>query len=571
MNNVINKFFLWIVLLPINLYGKMGVNVLHLKAILRNKLIMDDRRPNTMQQTKRRKEKAVNLATLGTMLLSALMGCLFLVAFSVGNDYTLQLTIYFSMYIFLLASSLISDFTSVLIDIRDNYIILPKPVNDRTIVVSRLLHIMIHVSKMVLPMSLPGIVYLAYNAGTAGAIVFAALVVFATLLTIFLINALYILILKITTPQKFQGIISTFQIVFAILLYGSYQIVPRMLDRSGLENLDFTKVSKWIWVAPPYWFARAWQTITQVSFTTGGLCSVALSIIVPLASIYLVIKYFAPSFNQKLSLINSSNAENVEMVGNKLAKTSRTTPAYVTAFASRLCKKGAERMSFIFSWNMTTRSKDFKLKVYPSIGYMIVMLGVMFFQSRTKYSLDETTGRLPFLLVGVIYFSSFVLIMAISQLAFSDKYKAAWIYYSTPVSHPGLLISGAFKAIVVKFYLPVVVLAFTAALILIGPSILPNLFLALFNELFICSFITYITVRELPFSMQQGNNRKAGSFIKGLLTFVIPATVAVLHFLIYKILIVVCIFAAMSMLLTWLIQGSISQISWVKVKGVNEG
>ena len=571
MNNVINKFFLWIVLLPINLYSKMGVNVLHLKAILSTKLIMDDRRPNTMQQTKRRKEKAVNLATLGTMLLSALMGCLFLFAFSVGNDYTLQLTIYFSMYIFLLASSLISDFTSVLIDIRDNYIILPKPVNDRTIVVSRLLHIMIHVSKMVLPMSLPGIVYLAYNAGTAGAIVFAVLVVFATLLTIFLINALYILILKITTPQKFQSIISTFQIVFAILLYGSYQIVPRMLDRSGLENLDFTKVSKWIWVAPPYWFAKAWQTITEVSFTIGGLCSVALSIIVPLASIYVVIKYFAPSFNQKLSLINSSNAENVEMVGNKLAKTSRTTPAYVTAFANRLCRKGAERMSFIFSWNMTTRSKDFKLKVYPSIGYMIVMLGVMFFQSRTKYSLDETTGRLPFLLVGVIYFSSFVLIMAISQLAFSDKYKAAWIYYSTPVSHPGLLISGAFKAIVVKFYLPVVVLAFTAALILIGPSILPNLLLALFNELFICSFITYITVRELPFSMQQGNNRKAGSFIKGLLTFIIPATVAVLHFLIYKILIVVCIFAAMSMLLTWLIQGSISQISWVKVKGVNEG
>jgi hypothetical protein len=129
----------------------MGVNTSQLNSILLTKLIIDDRRPNTLHQTGRRKSKPVKGATLGTMLLSAVMGAFFLICFSIGKDYTTHLTVYFSMYIFLLASSLISDFTSVLIDVRDNYIILPKPVTDRTVLVGRLLHIIINLSNIVLP------------------------------------------------------------------------------------------------------------------------------------------------------------------------------------------------------------------------------------------------------------------------------------------------------------------------------------------------------------------------------------------------------------------------------------
>src|SRR5215208_2018260 len=175
--NIINKAFLKLALLPSGIYRKMGVSIPQLKSILNTKLTMDDRRPNTLRQTTRRKkDKPVSLATLGTMFLSALLGLVYLFAFSIGHDMITELTFYFSMFFFMLSATLISDFTSVLIDIRDNYIILPKPVSDRTFVVARLLHIFIHICKIVLPMSIPGIIYMVYNAGWTGAFIFLLLV-----------------------------------------------------------------------------------------------------------------------------------------------------------------------------------------------------------------------------------------------------------------------------------------------------------------------------------------------------------------------------------------------------------
>lgn len=565
MNNVINKFFLWVVLIPIKFYSGLGVNKMQLKAILKTKLIMDDRRPNSMQQMKRSKSKVTNRATLLTMFISALLGSLFLMVFSIGNNYVVQLTIFFSMYIFVLASSLISDFTTVLIDIRDNYIILPKPVNDRTVLVARLLHILIHICKLVLPMSLPGIIYMAINTGVIGTLFFFIFITLGTLLTLFLINALYILILKITTPQKFQNIIATFQIVFAIALYGSYQIVPRLVNKIQLEKFDFANLGKWVWLIPSYWFARAWQTIHENSYTIGGFLSIALAILTPVASMYIVIKYFAPSFNQKLSLINNSNSEAAGL-NVSLNQMKTTDTGLVSKLASLFCKPGAEKMAFLLCWKITGRSRDFKMKVYPSIGYLIVMLVVMFIQPGRYETMAEHKIMLPMvIIIGAVYFSSFILIIAIAQLPFSDKYKAAWIYYSSPIAAPGLLINGTFKAIVSKFYLPLVVLSFVTGIILIGPSILPNLLLALFNELFICSLITYLTMKELPFSTQQGTNSKTGNFFRGILTFIIPSTIAVFHFFIYKITVVVYIFAVLSLILNWLVQGAIKQLAWSKI------
>jgi hypothetical protein len=142
-------------------------------------------------------------------------------------------------FIFLLASTLISDFTNVLIDIRDNAIILPKPINDKTFLLARLLHIVIHVSKLVLPMTIPSLITVGIIHGTKGVLMLFLLIPPATLFTIFLINALYIFILKVTTPEKFKSIISYFQIAFAIVVYGSYQIVPRMINETALANYQF--------------------------------------------------------------------------------------------------------------------------------------------------------------------------------------------------------------------------------------------------------------------------------------------------------------------------------------------
>ena len=54
-----------------------------------------------------------------------------------------------------------------------------------------------------------------------------------TLFAIFFINAVYILILKITSPEKFKTIINYVQVGFAVVMFASYQILPRMMDQPG--------------------------------------------------------------------------------------------------------------------------------------------------------------------------------------------------------------------------------------------------------------------------------------------------------------------------------------------------
>ncbi|MGZ8536789.1 MAG: hypothetical protein ACXWV9_00935, partial [Flavisolibacter sp.] len=98
--NIINKTLLRLVLLPSGIYRRMNVNLSQLRSILYVKLLMDDRKRGVLQQTSTRKEKPVTLATLGTMLLSALLGLVYLLAFMIGDDIVTHLTFYFSLFFF---------------------------------------------------------------------------------------------------------------------------------------------------------------------------------------------------------------------------------------------------------------------------------------------------------------------------------------------------------------------------------------------------------------------------------------------------------------------------------------
>ncbi|MBV9989140.1 MAG: hypothetical protein JO301_15785 [Chitinophagaceae bacterium] len=563
--NFVNRFFLWILLLPQRFYRQMGADTGHLRAILNTKLMMDDRRVPPMQQMKRKKtQRLPRYATLGTMLFSAIIGVLFLFVFSVGSDYITQLGFYFAFYIFLLAAMLITDFTTVLIDVRDNLIILPKPVNDKTFLLARLLHIVTHISKLVLPMSLPAAIYLAIHAGILAFVSFLPLVVCSTLFTVFLINAVYVIILKLTTPEKFKNIISYFQIFFAITVYGAYQLVPRLFSAAFFNGFQLTH-SRVAWLLPPYWFAAGWQYINGGSLTSPLFVYLLLSLLLPMLSIWAVIRFFAPSFNRKLAMIGGSEGGPVTTNRKKNNSTSRGLGGYATRLAGLLTRRGPEQMSFLFTWKLTARSRDFKMKVYPSIGYLFVYLLLFWVRAKEKISLSsftEQTGPGRYIFTGLIYLSSYSLMMAIYQLIYSEKYKASWIYYVTPVESPGSLLLGALKAMMAKFYLPLVVIISIAAIILNGPSILPNLILSISNQCLTTLIVGYMSLRALPFSQQQSNSIKGSNFLRGMFSMLLPMILFFVHFLAYNNLVVIIILFALSAIAIWLMMDAIRTKNW---------
>ncbi len=561
--NIINKGFLKIALAPARFYGTIGVDVSQLRAILTTKLTMDDRRVSAMAQARRRnKDKKVSAATIGTMIFSALLGVVFLLVLSIGSHVITRMTLYFTMFFFMLSLMLISDFTSVLIDVRDNFIILPKPVSDRTFVVARLLHIFIHICKIVLPMGLPGIIMISLEYGVGGGVLFLLCILMVTAFAIFCINAVYIIILKVTTPQKFQNIISYIQIVFAIVVYAAYQVVPRMFSKMHLEDLDLESI-KGIFAYPIFWFANTWKVLYSFGGTQQQLIAAVLGLLAPVVSVIIVVKYLAPSFNNKLALINSSGAPQTRRPAN-----ARTGRSYSGFLARAFTGSPAEKMGFLFTWKMSSRSRDFKLKVYPAIGYLVVYVVVMFMNSK-NFSLSDLAGettKAKVVVISAVYFTSFLLVMAINQVIYSEKYKASWIYYVTPIAKPGEVVCGSAKASILKFYIPMVFFITVAGLWLVGIKILPNIILGLFNEVLIATVLVFVGNKMFPFSVHQSTNVKAGSFLKSLLILAISGIIAFGHFLIYSVLPAVILCTVLSGIASWFMMDSIKNVSWEAIK-----
>jgi hypothetical protein len=286
----------------------------------------------------------------------------------------------------------------------------------------------------------------------------------------------------------------------------------------------------------------------------------------PALSIWVVIKYFAPAFNQKLAMISGSDsAENNATVKNNTA--GRRTP-FAETLALLFTKKGAERMGFLHAWYITSRSRDFKMRVYPAIGYLFVYIIIMILRSK-KGAIEELQNQTlggKFIFLGGIYIISFVILQALSQIKFSDKYKASSIFYTTPIAIPGHVISGAVKATIVKFYLPLAIIVSALGVSIVGIQIIPNLLLGMSNQLCICFLIAYVSFVEMPFSRSESISVKTGSFIRGLITLIIPFGMATLHFFIYNFMIAVLLLLILSMIAVWLVAGSVYNKTWSNLK-----
>ncbi len=557
--NIINQFLLRLFLSPSLLYKKANVDPDQLKLILTTKLIIDDRRPNTFHRSRQNAStKTISLATLGTMLFSAVLGCMFLFTFTPGSTLPAQLTFYFSIYMFVLTSTLIADFTSVLFDVKDNAIILPKPVSDRTFVASRLLHIIIHCAKIVLPMALPGILFIFFRNGIATGLSLFCVLLMATLFTIFLINAIYLVVLKFTTPQKFNAIISYVQIILSIAVYAGFQFLPRFLIApSG----DMLHSSGWLWFLPSYWFALATFFFSTFKMDFSLVAGALITFIASPFSIWLVIKYFAPAFNQKLSQITAGSEEQPNISS---AKKVNTTSSLAEILAQWTTTNVSEKLGFINCWTLSNRLKDFKLKVYPSIGYIMVYMVVMFFKDGQKSLANVIALNQQGIVVvlGVLYAFSLILITAINQMPFTEQYKASWIYFSLPLEKPGYILSGAYKAMIIKFYTPFALVLSAVAIYLCGFTIIPTLLLSFIN-IFLTGLVnTLFIMKMFPFSMHQNAAQKSGSFVRILFSLVLPGILAVMHFFIFKSIVGIIVALICSMVLNYFLLQRLRNRRW---------
>ncbi len=561
--NFINAFFLFLFLKPAGVYKRLGVDIIKLKALLTCKLIMDDRQPFSFGQSRTNAEnEPVNNTTWLSIGVNFLMGLLFINLFFFGKSPILHFTSFFSVYLVMLTLSLIVDFTRVLIDVRDNVIILPKPINDRTFLFARILHIAIHMSKMAIPISLPSAIIVVLQHSVGGFIAFLFTVLLATVFSILLINATYLAILQFSKPEKFKSIINYLQIGFTILIYGSYQLLPKLINKSVLENLDLNALP-WINAVPSYWFAALWQMLTQPAWNTNLIIGTILGLSMPVAGIYLVVKIFAPAFNQKLSLITgtSDRAPALDSSGKK-------KPGWGDTISKWITSPGPEQMGFDISWRMMLRSREFKMQVYPGIGYILVLVILILFKE-TNLSLSSFVISNPenrFGILVALYCPTLIIMAAASQIHLSPSWKSAWIYLLSSTSKPGYIISGSLKAVMAQFMLFPFLLIGISGIFLNGVTILPSLLFSAGMQLLMLLLVNLINKAYLPFSQpitKSGGN--GASFTSGILAIIIIAIIVFIHWSIFYYNWLMLGLATIIFFLIWLMHKNIITKPWKKI------
>jgi hypothetical protein len=384
----------------------------------------------------------------------------------------------------------------------------------------------------------------------------------ATLFTIFLINAIYLFVLKVTTPQKFNSVISYVQIILSIAVYAGFQFFPKYLTDVQLSPFTFQQ-NLWMWLLPPYWFALATQFFSAFKMDWSLIIGAFITLIACPVSIWAVIKYFAPAFNQKLSQINAGSETESVARTRKINKTNTLSEK----IAKWTTTNTSERLSFMMCWKLTNRLKDFKLKVYPSIGYIIVYMAVIFLRDaqQSMASLLALDRKGIIIVISVLYSFSLILLTAINQLPFSEQYKAAWVYFSLPLEKPGNILSGAYKAVVIKFYLPFISIISCTAIYLFGLQIILHLLLS-FSNIFLTGLIyTLFIMKMFPFSMQQNASEKSGSFIKVLFSLIVPFILALIHFFIFKSMILIVVAISCSLILNYILLQRLRNRSWTLI------
>ncbi len=554
-----NKFLLFLVMLPSAIWRSMGADVEQLRAILNVRLMLDDRKPVTLMRSQKQK-KDRKYGSITNFVISLAMGFFYMFPVMVVHDRIFSLTIYFFLFLSVITFMLITDFSNVLFDARDKYILFPRPVNDKTLVLARLLHVFIYLFRVVLPMALPGWIVLGIVDGWKSAVLFPLPLLLLVFMTLFLVNSVYLLVLRLAKPEKFQDVINYFQVITSVVFFAVVYLVPRAFDRSDPADLAITNFP-WLKYTPPYWLASCWSWVGEPVLLAGSGIYSLLAIIVPVGCVFVLVKYLTPQFARRIG-------------GIDVVDTGEGSGAKHTIVKDRLYQKLAyvfnktdeARAGFMIGWLQTARSRSFRMRVYPSFAFIPIYFIYLILQNR-EATFSEAYAHLgeTHMNLMLMYMSSFVMITALTYLCVSEQHQASWIYYSAPLAVPGRVMIGAFKALVVKFFLPFFLLISVFVVYMWGPSSIWDILLAFVNVLVFIVSIARINFRYLPFSVLEQMKQSGARVMKSMISLLIPAVLGLGHYLAVNFLVLKIIFLVLSSVFLWLVWTSYSGTTWANL------
>lgn len=498
------------------LFRLLSVDYRAMRLILSFKLAMDKRRVPTIMQGDKQKENPMLSAFVKSLLLYAFYG-LFLIPFLViGDNYLFQMSIVFAIIMFILMTSMISDFSAVLLDVRDKAILDTKPVTARTISVAKFVHVVIYMTQLTGAFLLiPFLIGSAVN-GVRFSILFFFTIIFVSLFIIVLTALFYMFILRFFDGERLRDIINYIQIFLSVGIIVGYQVLVRTFEIVDYSfTLDFYW---WHYLLPPMWFSGPFEWLLLGNTETYIVIFSLLALFIPIFSIVLYI-YLVPTFERNLQ----------KLLANSKAK--KPKKARVQQWIAGIATASVEEESmFRFACKMLRNERDFKLKVYPSLGLSLVFPFIMIFSMRAP---DQTPNYTYSYLFA--YFVVLMIPTVVHMLKYSNKYKGAWLYRILPVQDQMLFYRATLKAFLIQIFLPITLLIGVIFTVIAGfDQVIHFIVITLTGWLFTIVCYRLLNNQRYPFASNFSFAQSANTAYMFLTMFLV-GFLALLHFLIQLI------------------------------------
>ncbi|WP_068783933.1 hypothetical protein [Paenibacillus phocaensis] len=447
-----------------SLFEKLGVDYPVMRRIVQVKLTMDARRvPTLVNKSKQKQQGEAEEGNqfLRSLWLYVIFGGLSSMFVLMGDNLLFQMSILFGIIMFMVMTSMISDFSSVLLDIRDRGILATKPISRRTLTMAKTVHIFMYLFFLTGAIAVIPLAVGLFRQGIGFFGLMLLELILMDLLIVVLTALLYLVVLRFFDGEKLKDMINYVQIGMTITIAVGYQVLVRLFD---LTAMDVTfNPAWWQYLLPPVWVGAAFQTLLHPGEGQAYAGLAALSLAVPLAAFLLYLKLM-PALERNLQKLAEPSAKSGQGSGKALRR-----------FADWICSTPQESAFFRFAWALMGTEREFKLKVYPSLGFSIVFPFIFLFSNGLDRGLEGISGTRTYLF---IYFSGIMLPTLIMMLRFSSRYKAAWIYRTAPIPGEAPIYKAALKASLVRLMVPLYLVEAAIFAVLFGASILPDLIVA---------------------------------------------------------------------------------------------
>lgn len=501
------------------------------RRILILKLTLDQRKVSAISWTQVR-QKQTNQTNQNIQVFNYIMYIilgLFVAGLQfIGNLFTAHVISY-GMLIFILLSVYVSEYSDVLLDVKEKPFYKVLPIEEKDLALAKKIHISLYIIGVAGSVLLPSLVAAFFVKGGLYALLFLTMGGLVAIFCISLAGALYFLLLKLFSGEKLKDILNYFQVFMTIAIIFGYQIIPRIINYQALNKLDF-RPNPALYFLPSAWYAAIFAIIyhgqTNWFFYSLGLVGLVL-----LVAFYLLNRrVITPQFEKELSKLEVESREN------------KSLPKWKRFFCQLFSKSQPEEAYMALVSIHLSRDRNLKLKLYPQLANVIILPLIMIIPivmenvSGKGFSLIGVLGQVkafPFYLA--LYFIAAMVPTIYYIICQTDNMDTVWIYYSLPIPDIVAYIRAGVKVVLGLYFTPFFLgLAILFLLIYQRLGLGLDIFLIYLFCLLYSAVGIYIFTWSLPFSLVEPVKNTGKKILLSFISLFVLAAWGAVHYFFFK-------------------------------------